>query len=130
MATLDTYKSDVVLGKVQSSDLGYGVDEVTVTIEAGMKMGAALESTSVSGKFTWVVAGTVDDCDAVLIDPQAEGYDGELPAGDYTLVVARRGHTIAEDKFELKSGTAANKLSAIAAFEKAGMNKVTDKVLG
>lgn len=130
MAILNTFQSDVLLGSVQSSDLGFAFEEVTVTIEDGMLMGAALESTSVAGKYTWVVPATVANCDAVLIDPDAEGYDTPLVAGDYTLVVAKRGCTVAEGKFAIDGGNAANKASAIAAFEAAGMNKVTDKVLG
>ncbi len=128
-ATLTTFQSDVLLGTVQSGDLGYPFEEATVTIAAGMKMGAALESTSVAGKYTWVVEATSGDCDAVLIDPRAEGYVANLPAGDHTLVVAKRGCTINEAEFTVV-GAAAVKTAAITAFEKAGGNKVTDKVFG
>lgn len=130
MATIDTFQSDVLLGNVQSSDLGYSFEEVTVTIEAGMVMGAALESTSVAGKYTWVVPAQVANCDAVLVDPLAQGYDGALAAGDHILVVAKRGTTIADNKFVINGGTEPNRQSAIDAFEAAGGNKVTDKVFG
>ncbi|AUR87518.1 hypothetical protein NVP1101O_107 [Vibrio phage 1.101.O._10N.261.45.C6] len=126
-ATLTTFQSDVLLGTVQSGDLGYNFEEAVVTIKAGMKMGAALESTSVAGKYTWVATATVADCDAVLIDPLAQGYVATLPAGDHTLVVAKRGSTINQAFFAVESGTTAD---AIKAFEKAGANKVTDKVFG
>lgn len=127
-AILTTFQSDVLLGTVQSGDLGYSFDEVVVTIKDGMKMGAALESTSVAGKYTWVVTATAGDCDAVLIDPRAEGYAETLPAGDHTLVVAKRGATVNKAFFALDGGSDAT--AAIAAFEKAGANKVTDKVFG
>ena len=126
--TLTTFQSDVLLGTVQSGDLGYSFTEATVTIKAGMKMGAALESTSVAGKFTWVVTDTAANCDAVLIDPRAEGYAETLPAGDHTLVIAQRGVTINKAFFALDGGLDAT--AAITAFEKAGANKVTDKVSG
>lgn len=128
MATLDTFKSDVLLGNVQSSDLGYSFVEATVTIAAGMVMGAALESTSVPGKYTWVAPATIADCDGVLVDPDAQGYVTPLAPGDHTLVVAVRGCTIADDKFVINGGTEGNRLTAVAAFEAAGANKVTDKV--
>ncbi len=128
-ATLTTFQSDVLLGTVQSGDLGYAFEEAVVTIADGMKMGAALESTSVEGKYTWVVDATKADCDAVLIDPRAEGYVETLPAGDHVLVVAKRGCTINEGAFTV-SGGAAVKTAAVKAFEKAGANKVTDKVSG
>ena len=36
MSTLQKFVSDVVLGKVGSSDLGYTTEEITVTYAAGM----------------------------------------------------------------------------------------------
>ena len=132
MATLNTFQSDVILGSVQSSDLGYTVDEVTVTIQDGMKMGAALELSG--GKYIWVAAANVANTTAILIDPEAEGYDqenGVLPAGDYTLVVAKRGTTINLNKVTLSDSTDAATIRAAAdAFEVSGSNKVTDKVFG
>lgn len=129
MATIDTFKSDVVLGKVQSGDLGYGVEEVTVTFQDTMKMGAALEL--VAGKYIWVVAANVANTVAVLVDPLAEGYETALVAGDHTLVVAKRGHTINKNKITLAdSVVAADITAASVAFEAAGANKVTDKVFG
>ena len=129
MATLDTFQSDVLLGQVGSSDLGYTVEEATVTIQAGMKMGAALEL--VGGKYIWVVAANVANTAAILVDPDAEGYVEELSAGDHTLVVAKRGTTIALNKVTLADSTdAATIRSAADAFEAAGSNKVTDKVFG
>ena len=129
MAILDTFQSDVLLGSVQSSDLGFAFDEVIVTMTADMKMGAALEL--VGNKYIHVVAANVANCTAVLVDPDAEGYDGALPAGDHHLVVAKRGCTIAFNKLTLAdSTTAADLKAAAAAFEVAGGNKVTDKVFG
>lgn len=129
MATIDTFKSDVLLGKVQSGDLGYNTEEVTVTIEDGMKMGAALEL--VAGKYIWVVAANVANTVAVLVDPLAEGYEDDLEAGDHTLIVAKRGVTINKNKLTLADSVVAADITAAAvAFEAAGANKVTDKVFG
>jgi len=131
MASLTKFQSDVLLGQVASSDLGYSFKEVTVTIAAGMEMGSVLESTSVAGKYTWVVVATVGNADAILIDPKAQGYDEVLAAGDHTLVVAVRGVTIAEQELNFGDGVSAGNIAtAIAAFEAAGANKVTDKVYG
>lgn len=129
MATLDTFQSDVLLGTVGSSDLGYTVEEATVTYASGMKMGAALEL--VSGKYIHVVAANVANTVAVLVDPAAEGYVEDLTAGDHTLVIAKRGTTINLNKLTLADSTdTADILAAATAFEAAGANKVTDKVFG
>lgn len=129
MAILDTFKSDVLLGRVGSSDLGYTVEEVTVTIQAGMKMGAALEL--VGGKYIWVIGANAANTTAILVDQDAEGYVEDLPAGDHVLVVAKRGCTINKNKITYADGTVPATIDAIAAaFEAAGANKVTDKVSG
>lgn len=128
MATLNKFQSDVVLGGVQSSDLGYSVEEVTVTIAAGMSMGSVLEATSVAGKYTWVATATVADANAILIDTRAEGYEETLPDGDHILVVAKRGTTANKTLLNFSGTvTAPNQEIAFAAFEVAGANKVTDK---
>lgn len=128
MATLNKFQSDVVLGGVQSSDLGYSVEEVTVTIAAGMNMGSVLESTSVAGKYTWVDTANIANANAILIDPRAEGYEETLPDGDHTLVVAKRGTTANKTLLNFSGTvTAPNQEIAFAAFEVAGANKVTDK---
>lgn len=127
MATLETFQSDVLLGQVGSSDLGYTVEEVVVTIAAGMKMGAALELTG--GKYVWVEAANAANTNAILVDPAAEGYVEELAVGDHTLVVAKRGCTINKNKITYADGSDSAVVDAIAAaFEKAGANKVTANV--
>lgn len=126
MATLDKFQSEVVLGKVASSDLGYGAEEVTVTWTDGMGMGSAL----VDG--AWATAATAANVNGVLIDPEAESYDGvaKVAGQTYTMVVAKRGYTINSQYFNIlmASGTTQTDVdNAIAAFEAAGANKVTDK---
>lgn len=130
MATLDTFQSDVLLGSVQSSDLGFSMEEVTVTMATGMKMGAALEL--VGGKYIHVVAANVANTVAILVDVDSEPVDGvELAAGDHTLVIAKRGTTINLNKVTLADSTTPSVIRAAAdAFEAAGANKVTDKLLG
>ena len=130
METLDTFKSDVLLGRVGSSDLGFSFVEATVTYEEGMEMGAALEL--VAGKYVWVVAANVANTVGILVDASAQGYDDvTLEAGDQTLVVAVRGVTINKNKVTLADSVLeADITAASVAFEKAGANKVTDKVFG
>lgn len=80
------YISNVFLYGAEE-DKGYPFDEVTVTIQAGMKSGAVLEL--VAGKYVWVVAANVANAVAVLADERAEVEDG-LSAGDHTLKVVAR----------------------------------------
>lgn len=69
---------------------GYCREEVTVTVPAdGLQVGAVLESTSVSGKYTLVTSTTDTDADAVLIDPRIDGDD--YVDGDFTLAVLVKG---------------------------------------
>jgi hypothetical protein len=134
MATLEKFYSDVVLGGVQSSDLGWSFEEATVTVTAASTAGMLLE---VSGtKLINVVDGastTEADAVAVLVDVRVDQGDG-LAAGDHVLVVAKRGVTVNKNYVKMADGTTgaakAASATAIAAFEAAGANKVTDKVFG
>lgn len=137
MATISTFQSDVLLGHVQSSDLGYSFKEVSVLWDAtttgtdgAMAMGAAVYDNA--GVFTWAAAANVADVVGVVVDPLAQQYDEPLVDGQqYTMVIAVRGATIAEQAFSLAgTTTGANKTAAIAAFEAAGANTVSDKLLG
>lgn len=137
MATITTFQSDVLLGSVQSSDLGYPFAEVTVLwddattgTDGAMAMGAAVYDNG--GTFTWADAANVANVVGVIVDPLAQQYDETLVGGQtYTMVIAKRGCTIAEDYFTLAGTTTlTNKTDAIAAFEAAGANVVSDKLLG
>lgn len=126
MAKLTQFVSDVLLGKVGSSDLGYNTEEVTVTISGAMIAGASLGL--VGGKYIWSTIATKADSVAVLVDEKAlEGH--ALAAGDHTLKVAKRGVTVNKAYFNLSDeASGANVDAAVAAFEAAGANKVTAKV--
>lgn len=135
MATLDKFYSDVVLGGVQSSDLGYSFEEATVTVDAASTAGMLLEDDG-TGKLINVVDGdstTEADAVAVLVDVRVDQGEG-LAAGDHVLVVAKRGVTVNKNYVQMADGTSgdakAASATAIAAFEAAGANKVTDKVFG
>ncbi|MCP3683200.1 MAG: hypothetical protein GY861_10970 [bacterium] len=137
MATISTFQSDVLLGHVQSSDLGYSFKEVPVLWDAtttgtdgAMAMGAAVYDNS--GTFTWAASANVADVVGVIVDPLAQQYDEALVDGQtYTMVIAVRGATIAEQAFTLAGTTTpTEKATAIAAFEAAGANTVSDKLLG
>ena len=129
MAELKQFVSDVLLGKVGSSDLGYSVTEGTVTFATGMKAGAALDL--IGGKYVWSTIATAANAVGVLIDVQAtDGLDGDLVnATDYEMIVAVRGVTVNKNYFNLSDqASGAGVDAAAAAFEAAGANKVTDKV--
>lgn len=135
MATLDKFYSDVVLGTVQSSDLGYCFEEATVTVTAASTAGMLLEDDG-AGKLINVVDGvstTEADAVAVLVDVRVD-QETPLAPGEHVLVVARRGVTVNKNFIQMADGTSAAakaaSAAAIAAFEAAGNNKVTDKVFG
>jgi len=69
---------------------GFCRREVTVTVPAGgLEIGAVLESTSVSDKYTLVANATQADADAVLIDTRVN--DDTTKGGDFTLAVLVKG---------------------------------------
>lgn len=94
MATgvIDTRPTKVgeVLKHEYEPSTGYCRREVTVTVPAGgLQIGAVLESTSVSGKYTLVANATQADADAVLLDTRVN--DDTVVGGDFTLAVLVKG---------------------------------------
>ncbi len=133
MATIEKFMSDVVLGSVMSSDLGFSFEEVTVTWSDGMEAGAFLE---LSGDtYIWVETANVANTVAVLADVQAlpshPDYDDLADGTTYTMNIAKRGVTVNYNELTLSDSTDTSVIdTAVPYFEAAGMNKVTDKFVG
>lgn len=81
-----------VLAYEEMADKGVCREVVTVVVEAGMDVGAALVSNG-AGKYVWIEAAdtaALDEDVCVVIET-----DKDLPslaAGDHSLVVLTRGH--------------------------------------
>jgi hypothetical protein len=138
MATIDRFIADIVLGGVNSSDLGYGVEEVSVYWADDMVAGAILEYDSTNDYYTWVASTDVTGASAVLIDVESleahMDYDDLTAGTEYTMTVAKRGMTINVTELSLSDYSydddADTVTSAAEYFAAAGMNKITDKVFG
>lgn len=106
----------------QNEDKGYPIDEVTVTMQAGMKSGAVLEL--VGGKYVWVVALNVANAVAVLADERAD-QETELAAGDHTLKVVARDAGVGQAYLTFANTvTAGNIATAEAALLAVGIKPV------
>jgi len=117
------FYSDLVLGKVDSSDLGYSVEEVSVTWADDMTCGALLKADG-----TWAVAADAADVASVLIDARVLRESQDFVVGtQYKLVVAKRAMTL--NKNLLKYSDAAINAAGVTALEAKGL-KITDKVVG
>lgn len=126
-ATLNNFHSDVLLGGVQSADLGYSFEEVSVTMQTGMRSGAVLEPSGAN--WIWVVPANTANAAAVLLDIRAD-QETELTAGNQTLVVVRRGATINDNRLSFTTTVnATQRAAAISALNDEGI-KVSDKVIG
>ncbi len=126
-ATLNNFQSDVLLGGVQSADLGYSFEEVSVTIADGMRSGAVLEPSG--SNWIWVVPANTANAAAVLLDTRAD-QETQLAAGNHTLVVARRGATINSNRLSFTAAVNATQLAAaVSALGDEGI-KVSNKVIG
>lgn len=121
------YYSDLVLGKVDSSDQGYSFAEVGIafadTLEAGMLVKA--DGTLVAA------SDAAADVFGVIVDRELqEAYDFSQPltAGTkYNFVVGVRGLTLNKARLKVADGSAAP-ATLLAALEGKGI-KVTDKYL-
>lgn len=119
------YYSDIVLGKVDSSDQGYSFLEMEITYSAGMKAGMIVKADG-------TLAATADAASAfgVITDRDlVPAYTMPRPfvVGEkYKFVVAVRGLTLNKFKLFFADGTTAINAAAIAALEAKGL-KITDK---
>lgn len=119
------YYSDIVLGKVDSSDQGYSFLEMEITYSEGLKAGMIVKADG-------TLAATADAASAfgVITDRDlVPAYDAprEFVVGTkYNFVVAVRGLTLNKFKLFFADGTTAINAAAIAALEAKGL-KITDK---
>lgn len=119
------YYSDIVLGKVDSSDQGYSFLEMEITYSAGLKAGMIVKADG-------TLAATADAASAfgVITDRDlVPAYSAPRPfvvGQKYNFVVAVRGLTLNKFKLFFADGTTAINAAAIAALEAKGL-KITDK---
>ncbi|AGZ17544.1 head decoration [Escherichia phage 4MG] len=119
------YYSDIVLGKVDSSDQGYSFLEMEITYAAGLKAGMIVKADG-------TLAATADAASAfgVITDRDlVPAYSAPRPfvvGQKYNFVVAVRGLTLNKSKLFFADGTTAINAAAIAALEAKGL-KITDK---
>lgn len=119
------YYSDIVLGKVDSSDQGYSFLEMDIEYVAGLKAGMIVNADGelVATADAATAFGVITDRDLV------PAYDAprEFVVGTtYRFVVAVRGLTLNKFKLFFADGTTAINAAAITALEAKGL-KITDK---
>lgn len=114
-----------VLAHEYAPEFGYCRKTVTVTVEAGMDIGAVLRLSA--GKWVWVAAADVATLPAdvaVLIEGGAGKDVPTLAAGDYSLTILFRGPAGVADaglKYKGVALTAPQKLTVQAALEVKGI---------
>lgn len=129
IATRSTKLSQVVAFE-DMVDKGYCRETVTVTVQAGMDIGAALVRIPATGKYQWIsqaaLAATtptqvIADGVAVLVDHEA-GVN-KLAAGDHQLAILVRGSAgiTSASLTYADAVTAANKTATVAQFKKQGI---------
>ena len=119
------YYSDIVLGKVDSSDQGYSFLEMEITYSAGLKAGMIVKADG-----TLAATGDAASAFGVITDRDlVPAYSAPRPfvvGQKYNFVVAVRGLTLNKFKLFFADGTTAINAAAIAALEAKGL-KITDK---
>lgn len=124
--TLQGFYSDIVLGKVDSTDEGYSFLEMQVVYATGMKNGLLVKEDG-------TLAATADAANVfgVLLDRDLlNGVEADLVVGTtYTFVVGVRGLTLNKSALFFADGTTVINQAAIDALHDKGI-KVTDKYFG
>lgn len=108
-----------VLAYEEMPEYGACREVVTVVVEAGMDVGAALVSNG-SGKYVWIEAADVATLNAdVVVLVETEKNVKTLAAGDHSLVVLARGKAgIVGKALQYKDALSApQKATVIAAFK-------------
>lgn len=124
-AELQGKYSDIVLGKVDSSDQGYSFLEMEIDYVDGMKAGQLVKADG-------TLAAVADAADVVGVLLDRDLLPGVTPREDYVVgttykfVVGVRGLTLNQFKLFFADGTTAINAAAITALEAHGI-KVTDK---
>ena len=121
--------SDIVLGKVDSSDAGYNFEEIEVQLTAHHHAGTVVTKTGAIADVNSDVYGVLVDR-ALITDPAGKVHLAEpLEVGKkYKLVVAVHGVTFAKDKLLGANGDAAD--SDVLEKLKARGNKLHVQTLG
>lgn len=121
IATRSTKLSQVVAFE-EGVEYGYCRETATVTVQAGMDIGAALEL--VGGKYVWIDQAATADVSggvAVLVDHAADVKN--LTAGDHELAVLVRGPAGVTSASLQYNGVvdATGKAAVVAQLEKQGI---------
>lgn len=119
------YYSDLVLGKVDSSDQGYSFLEMPIVYAANLSAGMIVNSSGAP-----IAVGDAATAFGVITDRDLyPAYDAprEFVVGKtYNFVVGVRGLTLNQKKIFFSDGTTAINAAAIAALDARGL-KITDK---
>lgn len=119
------FYSDIVLGKVDSSDQGYSFKEMGIQYAAGMKAGMIVKEDG-----TLAASGDAAQAYGVLVDHDlVPAYEPITPfkvGTKYNFVVAVRGLTLNKSKIVFSDGSTGINETAIKALEARGL-KITDK---
>lgn len=119
------YYSDLVLGKVDSSDQGYSFLEMEIEYVEGLKAGMIVDAEG-----ALVATGAAATAFGVITDRDlfpAYTFVREFEVGKtYSFVVGVRGLTLNKKKIFFADGTTAINDAAIDALEARGL-KITDK---
>ena len=123
LESVTQFYSDLVLGVVEASNIGYSVEEVSVTWAAGMAAGALLKADG-----TWAAIADAASVAYVLIDARVPREAQDFVVGtQYKLVAAERAMTLNKNLLKFRDG--AINAAAVTALEAKGI-KVLDKVVG
>lgn len=123
LESVTQFYSDLVLGVVEASNIGYSVEEVSVTWAASMAAGALLKADG-----TWAAIAEAANVAYVLIDARVTREAQDFVVGtQYKLVVAERALTLNKNLLKFRDG--AINAAGVTALEAKGI-KVLDKVVG
>lgn len=124
-AELQGKYSDIVLGKVDSSDLGYCFEQYTCAYVEGMKAGMLVKADG-----TLAAVADAADVAGVLLDrdllPGVTPREAYIVGDEYQFAVGVRGLTLNKERLFFADGTTVINPAAIAVLEGNG-NKVTDR---
>lgn len=119
------YYSDLVLGKVDSSDEGYTVEEMSVTYADGMVSGMLVDSSGAA-----LASTDAANAYGVILQPElfpAFTPEPEFTVGTaYTFIIGVRGLTLNKNLVLFADGTTVIDDTAIAVLAAKGL-KITDK---
>ena len=123
LESVTQFYADLVLGVVEASNIGYSVEEVSVTWAASMAAGALLKADG-----TGAAIAEAASVAYVLIDARVTREAQDFVVGtQYKLVAAERALTLNKNLLKFRDG--AINAAGVTALEAKGI-KVLDKVVG